>query len=109
MLRRALAARWMIASLPLCALVLLAVSPAAAAHAPAPIYDVILSGGRIVDGTGAPWRLGDLAISGDRIAAMGDLRHARTRRRLDVRGLVVAPGFIDMLGQSEYWLLVDGR
>src|SRR5205085_2406974 len=82
---------------------------AGATPAPGPVYDVILAGGRIVDGTGAPWRLGDLAISGDRIAALGDLRGARARRRIDVRGLAVAPGFIDMLGQSEYFLLVDGR
>ena len=82
---------------------------APAAPAGSAAYDVILAGGRIVDGSGAPWRVGDVAIRGDRIAAMGDLRGARARQRIDARGLVVAPGFIDMLGQSEYFLLVDGR
>ena len=75
----------------------------------APTYDVILSGGRLVDGTGAPWVRADLAISGDRIAAIGDLSRATATTRIDVTGLVVAPGFIDMLGQSEDFVLVDGR
>jgi N-acyl-D-amino-acid deacylase len=72
-------------------------------------YDLILTGGRVVDGTGAPWMRADLAVSGDRIAAIGDLRDAGARARIDVTGLVVAPGFIDMLGQSEDFVLVDGR
>ena len=75
----------------------------------APTYDVVLVGGRLVDGTGAPWVRADLAISGDRIAAIGDLGGATARTRVDVTGLVVAPGFIDMLGQSEDFVLVDGR
>ena len=74
-----------------------------------PTYDVILSGGRLVDGTGAPWVRADLAIAGDRIAAIGDLSRATATTRIDVTGLVVAPGFIDMLGQSEDFVLVDGR
>ncbi len=72
-------------------------------------YDVIIAGGRIVDGTGAPWFLGDVAIRGDRIAAVGRLSDASAKKRIDARGLVVAPGFIDMLGQSEFVVLVDGR
>jgi N-acyl-D-amino-acid deacylase len=72
-------------------------------------YDVVLSGGRVVDGTGAPWYFADVAIAGDRIAAIGQLRDAQARQRIDVTGLVVAPGFIDMLGQSEFNVLVDGR
>ena len=75
----------------------------------APTYEVILSGGRLVDGTGAPWVRADLAITGDRIAAIGDLSRATATTRIDVTGLVVAPGFIDMLGQSEDFVLVDGR
>ncbi|HLA77546.1 MAG TPA: D-aminoacylase [Vicinamibacteria bacterium] len=75
----------------------------------APTYDVIFAGGRVVDGTGAPWFRADVGVIGDRIAAVGDLSGAVVRRRIDARGLVVAPGFIDMLGQSEYNVLVDNR
>jgi N-acyl-D-amino-acid deacylase len=77
--------------------------------APPPVYDLILAGGRVVDGTGAPWFQADVAVLGDRIAAVGDLEDAKAKRRIDARGLVVAPGFIDMLGQSEYNVLVDPR
>jgi len=72
-------------------------------------FDFVIADGRIVDGTGAPWYRGDVGIVGDRIRAMGDLRTTRTRARIDAHGLVVAPGFIDMLGQSEFSLLVDNR
>jgi dihydroorotase/N-acyl-D-amino-acid deacylase len=72
-------------------------------------FDLVLSGGRVIDGTGAPWFRADVGIRRDRIAAIGDLSHARARRRLDVRELAVAPGFIDLLGQSELHLLVDNR
>jgi dihydroorotase/N-acyl-D-amino-acid deacylase len=72
-------------------------------------YDVLLRGGWIVDGSGNPrWR-GDVAITGDRIAAMGWLDGATARETVVVSGLVVAPGFIDMLGQSEGNLLIDNR
>jgi dihydroorotase/N-acyl-D-amino-acid deacylase len=72
-------------------------------------YDLVITNGRIVDGTGAPWFRGDVGIRGDRIAAIGRLDGAEARRRIDARGAVVAPGFIDLLGQSEMLLLVDGR
>lgn len=72
-------------------------------------YDVVLANGRVVDGTGAPWFRADVGIRGDRIAAIGDLSRASATRRIDVKGQVVAPGFIDMLGQSELFLLVDNR
>ena len=72
-------------------------------------FDVVFLGGRVVDGTGAPWFRADVGISGDRIAAIGDLSRAAAKRRIDAAGLVVAPGFIDMLGQSEYSVLVDNR
>ena len=74
-----------------------------------PEYDFIISGAHIVDGTGAPWIAGDIAISGDRIVAMGDLSKASARKRLDAKGLVVSPGFIDVQGQSEFNVLVDNR
>jgi hypothetical protein len=72
-------------------------------------FDFILSDAHIVDGTGAPWVAGDLGISGDRIAAIGDLSGASAKKRVDVKGLVVAPGFIDVQGQSEFNVLVDNR
>ena len=74
-----------------------------------PTYDLVITGGRIVDGTGAPWFRGDVGIKGDRIAAVGDLSQANAARRLDARDHMVAPGFIDMLGQSEMTLLADNR
>ena len=63
----------------------------------------------MVDGTGAPWVHADVGITGDRIAAIGALRREDARTVIDAAGLVVAPGFIDMLGQSEFALLVDSR
>ena len=72
-------------------------------------YDFIISGAHIVDGTGAPWVTGDIAIAGDRIVAIGDLSKASARKRLDAKGLVVSPGFIDVQGQSEFNVLVDNR
>jgi N-acyl-D-amino-acid deacylase len=74
-----------------------------------PAYDLIFAGGRVVDGTGAPWFRADVGIFGDRIAAIGDLSHASARRTIDASRLVVCPGFIDMMGQSEYRVLVDNR
>ena len=71
-------------------------------------YDIILKNGRIVDGTGNPWFSGDIAITGDRIVAIGNVGATATRV-IDATGLVVAPGFIDMLGQSETALLIDNR
>jgi dihydroorotase/N-acyl-D-amino-acid deacylase len=72
-------------------------------------FDLILAGGRVVDGTGAPWYRADVGIRGDKIAAIGDLKDAKATRRIDASKLVVAPGFIDMLGQSEFNVLVDNR
>jgi N-acyl-D-amino-acid deacylase len=74
-----------------------------------PVYDLLILHGEIVDGTGSPWFRGDLAIRGDRIAAVGLLRGAQARDTIDARGLIVSPGWIDMLGHSEYSLLRDGR
>ena len=72
-------------------------------------YDVMIRNGHIVDGSGNPWVSGDIAIRGDRIAAIGKLDAAQAKRTIDASGLVVSPGFIDMLGQSEYSLLIDNR
>jgi len=79
------------------------------AAAQSPDYEFIISGAHLVDGTGAPWVESDIAIAGDRIAAIGDLSKASARKRLDAKGLVVSPGFIDVQGQSEFNVLVDNR
>src|SRR5262252_9092618 len=70
-------------------------------------YDILIRNGHIVDGTGSPWYAADVGIRGGRIAAIGNLDSAAARRTIDARGMVVAPGFIDMLGQSELTILVD--
>jgi dihydroorotase/N-acyl-D-amino-acid deacylase len=93
----------------LAAVLPLALLGRAAAAAPSPTCDLLLAGGRVVDGTGAPWFRADVCVRGDRIAAVGDLARVPARRRIDASRLVVAPGFIDMLGQSEYNVLVDNR
>ena len=72
-------------------------------------FDVLIKNGRIIDGSGRPGYMADLAINGDRIARIGKLSNATANRVIDARGLVVAPGFIDMLGQSETYLLIDPR
>src|SRR5690348_15933886 len=72
-------------------------------------YDFVLRNGWIVDGSGNPRYRGDVAIRGDRIAGVGFLSGAAARETLDVHGLVVAPGFIDMMGQSEINVLIDNR
>ena len=72
-------------------------------------YDFVISGARVIDGTGAPWTYGDIGIVGDRIAAVGDLHDATAKQRIDVAGLVASPGFIDVQGQSEFNVLVDNR
>ena len=72
-------------------------------------YDVVVRNGHIVDGTGSPWYAADIGIRGGKIAAIGHLEGAPARRSIDAHGMVVAPGFIDMLGQSELTILVDPR
>ncbi len=81
-------------------------SPTSAA---APEYDIIIRNGRVVDGSGRSGYLADVAIKDDRIARIGNLRGAKAQREIDARGQVVAPGFIDMLGQSEQYVLIDRR
>jgi N-acyl-D-amino-acid deacylase len=70
-------------------------------------YDVIIRNGHIVDGTGSPWYSGDIGIRVGKIAAIGSLTGASSQRGIDAKGMVVAPGFIDMLGQSELTILVS--
>src|SRR5712691_3323978 len=72
-------------------------------------FDIFIKNGHIIDGTGNPWFAGDVGIRGDRIAAIGDLKDADAKRVIDASGKIVAPGFIDMLGQSELSLLIDNR
>ncbi|MDP9337883.1 MAG: D-alanyl-D-alanine carboxypeptidase/D-alanyl-D-alanine-endopeptidase [Acidobacteriota bacterium] len=84
-------------------------SVAAGAASSASEYDVIIRNGKIIDGSGGPWAWGDIGIRGDRIAVIGKLEGAHASREIDAKNLVVAPGFIDMLGQSEQALLIDNR
>src|SRR5437660_11766107 len=72
-------------------------------------FDIVIINGHIVDGTGSPWYSVDIGIRGGRIAAIGNLSQAPRKRIIDAKGEVVAPGFIDMLGQSELTILVDPR
>ena len=87
----------------------MAAAVAAGCQAPVPSYDLIVRGGQVVDGTGsAPQRV-DVGISGDRISRVGDLSRVRAGREIDATGLIVAPGFIDVQGQSGTTLLADGN
>ena len=72
-------------------------------------FDIVIANGRIIDGTGSPWYSGDIGIRDGKIAVIGNLSATPRARTIDARGKVVAPGFIDMLGQSEYTILVDPR
>ena len=76
------------------------------AQTPLP-FDLVITNGHIIDGTGSPWYSGDLGIRDGRIAAIGNLSSAARKRTIDAASKVVAPGFIDMLGQSEMTILVD--
>jgi len=78
-----------------------------AAAAAAQPYDVVIRNGRVIDGSGSPWYAADVGIRGGRIASIGRLEASAARRTIDARGMVVAPGFIDMLGQSELTILVN--
>jgi N-acyl-D-aspartate/D-glutamate deacylase len=93
----------------LLAIVWVGAVPVPTAAAVEPAYDLVIRGGRLVDGTGNPWFAGDVAIRGDRIVAVGRVPRRPARREIDASGLVVAPGFIDMHSHSDYLLLEDGR
>ncbi len=76
---------------------------------PRTLYDIVIRGGTIYDGSGRPGRVRDVAIVGDSIAAIGSLADARGRTEIDARGLAVAPGFINMLSWANESLIEDGR
>ena len=74
-----------------------------------PSFDLVITNGHIIDGTGSPWYSGDIGVRDGKIAAIGNLAASARTRTIDAHGMVVAPGFIDMLGQSELTILVDPR
>ncbi|MFN2517243.1 MAG: amidohydrolase family protein, partial [Pyrinomonadaceae bacterium] len=75
----------------------------------APQYDLLIKNGRVIDGSGRAGYDADVAIKGDRIVRIGKFKNTAAERVIDAAGMVVAPGFIDMLGQSEIHLLIDPR
>lgn len=81
----------------------------ACTYRPQPVYDVILRNGNLYDGSGNAPVTGDLAIVGDKIVAIGHLENAKAKKEIDVTGLVVAPGFINMLSWADRSILIDGR
>lgn len=89
-------------------LVLLLCLLALGADSPAEPFDLVIRGGRIVDGSGNPWFHGDVAVRGDRIVAVGRISKTPSKREIDAKGLVVAPGFIDMHSHSDFVLFEDG-
>jgi N-acyl-D-amino-acid deacylase len=74
-----------------------------------PEYDLVIRNGRIVDGSGNPWFYGDVAVRGDRLSVVGRIPRGSAKRKIDAKGLVVAPGFIDMHSHSDFLLLEDGN
>ncbi len=90
-------------------LVLTALVLVASCQPSSDLYDVLIVNGKIVDGTGNPWYYGDIGIRGEKVVAVGKLAGKHAKRVIDASGKIVSPGFIDMLGQSELTLLVDGR
>src|SRR4051812_17714856 len=93
----------------LVALLLCSIARSQAPAAGGEPFDIVITNGHIVDGTGSPWYSGDVGIRVGRIAAIGNLHDAARKQTIDVHGQVVAPGFIDMLGQSEMTMLVNPR
>jgi N-acyl-D-amino-acid deacylase len=96
-----------------CSILILGLANALPLHAQATAqdqpFDLVITHGHIIDGTGSPWYSGDVGIRGGRIAAIGSLAGSPAKLTIDAHGEVVAPGFIDMLGQSELTILVDPR
>ncbi len=88
---------------------LLFAAPLLPAQSSTSAFDLVITNGHIIDGTGSPWYSGDVGIRDGKIAAIGNLTAAPRKRTIDAAGKVVAPGFIDMLGQSELSILVEPR
>lgn len=80
-----------------------------AGRSPEPVYDILITGGVLYDGSGGPGFEADLAVTGDRIAAIGDLAGASATLEIDARGRAVSPGFINMLSWAPGALMMDGR
>ena len=94
----------------LCVAFLLSLTTTVIAESPSPAaFDVLIKGGTIYDGTGVPGRTADVAIRGDRIVGVGDLKNAKAKYTIEAHGLAVAPGFINMLSWSVESLIIDGR
>jgi N-acyl-D-amino-acid deacylase len=85
-----------------------ALAGAMAAAQPAPVFDIILRNGRVLDGTGNPWFPADIAVANGRIAAVGRLRDARAARDIDISGRYVSPGFIDIHSHADDGASPDG-
>ncbi len=98
-------------TVPICLLMLSSVTGLFAGHSPSSSepFDIVIVNGHIIDGTGSPWYSGEVGIRAGRIAAIGNLEAAPRKQTINAKGNVVAPGFIDMLGQSEMTMLVDPR
>ena len=77
--------------------------------APVHSYDIVIRNGHVIDGSGSPWYAADIAIKDGRIAAIGRLGDVDAKQVIDAHGMVVTPGFIDMLDQSGHTLLMDGH
>jgi N-acyl-D-amino-acid deacylase len=90
-------------------IVLAACSGAGPAPVPVPSYDLVIRGGTVYNGSGSPARVTDVAVDGDRIVKVGDLRNAKGTSEIDASGLAVAPGFINMLSWATESLIEDGR
>src|SRR5438045_9351517 len=98
-------AKLMKAKFALLILLIAFASTALTAQTPA-TFDLVITNGHIIDGTGSPWYSGDVGIRDGRVAAIGNLTSSPRKRTIDAAGKVVAPGFIDLLGQSPPSLLV---
>ena len=101
--------RCTLARLALFTVISLACACSAEAQTKEAPFDLVFANGHIVDGSGSPWYQGDVGIRDGKIVAIGKLERRTAKRRIDVAGKVIAPGFIDMLGQSELTILVEPR